>query len=553
MLKDLDRPYFLDPVEEDSSPDPLGNFAPIESLYQSVFPGFNNVVRFVRVYALLCWTVQQVMRQIQREGGQATDIEARYKRALERNQLLLTWYNVRKGVGGLPGSTRPYPSDKNLQVALRFQDFGLSDADTATSSQASYLGPEQYRPSLTRGLGFVTLPAPGVYGLTSEGEALADAYGTAIAMHPRTSWLADFSLTTACERDVRKMAKLLDVRSATAAERAIFQRQFYPVFEDKDRVPNGAYRHQSLTLVLRALSAEQQTQAYGNGVPVGAVRFAMARMSTHDGTLTLHAPGCETIQGWWTGLQLRQYLRAAQEILLRLCESWVHGATTQDAPRTLRDCAAGLGGKLTELLDADETTVGVRLTRLQTEQANQPSLFAAGPAVSVGRRIDHQVVALQSMRNFKHATKAEEMALRLAYEAVVYCGYEARNFQDHPHVSLALRNERLSLTKLMKLVETYRDEPPALLLQNFVLHYVLNQHLAVASERTIASGKSRFRLLNGDEGLSRQKRSTFFNATFLEDRLPTALKLLAQCKLVREVGDATYLITEAGAERLNAL
>lgn len=57
----FDRPIFTEPLAfEIAGDDPLGLAPTNERLYMAVFPGVNNVVRYIRVYSAICWSVRQI-------------------------------------------------------------------------------------------------------------------------------------------------------------------------------------------------------------------------------------------------------------------------------------------------------------------------------------------------------------------------------------------------------------------------------------------------------------------------------------------------------------
>ncbi|MCO4861244.1 hypothetical protein MKD38_06145 [Cupriavidus sp. WGlv3] len=560
MLQHLDKPYFTDPLTDNFVLDPLGTNAAVEALYRSVFPGINNVVAFIRVYSAICWMVRQIDETARRKRD--PDIEALSLDGLEKIQLLLGWYNVRQKIRGLAGGGRIYPEGRtkvklSTKVIVGPQDQKAMerDPDYEPSPGANFLQAVQYGPSIFNGMPCLKVTGVrGAYLLTDAGEKLADAYEKAIAKHPRRDWLADIDKQHVSDEEVAEMGGMLDLLSPSQAEIDAFTEQYYPESPDGLTLgPNWEYRQQGLTLALRAIYAEQKTSAYKDGVPENVIRFAMARGLTHDGSYELALDDCVQAQSWWASLQLRQYVRIAQGVLLRVCESWVHRAVVTNKPREILDCAQGLGEKLLTLLPENSSKDVASLVKmLEDWRGNEPTLFAAGPNLEYAQRIESQLEYLQSVRYFAHNSEEEDQALRCAYVALLYCASEARNFRTDPYFDQALENEQLTLGKLTDVMLVHMHDSPAAFMAHIIQHYVLLQHFGIVQERAARDGRSRYVLLKGDHGLERTgDGEDFVGIDLLMDRLRHALLLAAQCGLlVHNEGAGAFSLTAEGLRRL---
>ncbi|MCS6507273.1 hypothetical protein NX907_16850 [Burkholderia thailandensis] len=560
MLQHLDKPYFTDSLTDNFVLDPLGTNAVVESLYRSVFPGINNVVAFIRVYSAICWMARQIDETARRKRD--PDIEALSRDGLEKIQLLLGWYNVRQNIRGLAGGGRLYPEGRtkvklSMKVIVGAQDQKAMDRDPdyEPSSGANFLQAVQYGPSIINGMPCLKVTGiRGAYLLTEAGEKLADAYEKAIAKHPRRDWLADIGKQHISDEEVAEMGGMLDLLKPSAGEIDAFIEQYYPEFPDGLTLgPNWEYRHQGLTLALRAIYAEQKTRMYKDGVPENVIRFAMARGRTHDGSYELALDDCAQAQSWWASLQLRQYLRIAQGVLLRLCESWVHRAVMTNKPREILDCARGLGEKLLTLLPENTRHDVASLVKMMEDwRGNEPTLYAAGPQLEYSQRIESLLDYLLSVRYFVHNSDEEGEALRSAYIALLYCASEAKNFRTDPYFDQALENEQLTLGKLTDVMLAHMHDSPAVFMTHIVQHYVLLQHFGVVQERAARDGRSRYVLLKGDQGLERMGNGEdFVGFDLLADRLRHALLLAAQCNLLVQNEEAgTFSLTPEGLRRL---
>lgn len=562
MLQHLDRPYFTDPLTDNVVFDPLGTNAVVESLYRSVFPGINNIVAFIRVYSAICWMVRQIDETARHTRD--PDIEALSLVGLEKIQLLLGWYNVRQNIRGLAGGRRLYPEGRtkvklSMKVIVDAQNQKAMDRTSGyePSLGANFLQPAQYGPSIVNGMPFLRVTRiQGAYLLTDAGEKLADAYENAIANHKRRDWLAAIGKLHVSDEEVAEMGGMLELLNPSKGEIDAFIELYYPEFPDGITLgPNWEYRQQGLTLALRAIYAEQKTRRYKTGVPENVIRFTMARGRTHEGSYLLMLDDCTQAQSWWASLQLRQYVRIAQGVLLRLCESWVHRAVVTNKPRDILDCAWGLGEKLLTLLPENSRhDVASFFNILEDLRGDEPTLYAAAHRLEYAQRIEALQDSLLNVRNFAHNSDEEDEALRSAYIALLYCACEAKNFQTDPYFDLALENERLTLKKLADFMLAHMNDSPAAFIAHIVQHYVLLQHFRIVQERSVRDGRSRYVLLKGDLGLERTGNGeSFVGIELMVDRLRHALLLAAQCGLLVQNEDAgTFSLTLEGRRRLQA-
>lgn len=562
MLEDLDKPYFTDPNSERMTADPLGANSVVESLYRSVFPGINNVVRFIRVYSAICWMVRRIIETA--DSQRDPDIADLSKAGLEKIQLLLTWYNtLERHAKGLPGSRRNFPKELSRLVNLRYRDLDSSSnsdeldvtSDDELTNGADFLQAVQYGPSLVNGMQFLRAgPIPGTYGLGPAGEILADAYELAISEHERKNWLGDLKKVRINAETISTMSEMLDLFTPSKHEVNAFVDQYYPETNETALGPNWRHRHHGLTLAMRAVLAEQQTADYRSGVPLNAIRFAMARAISHDGQFPILIEDCEQTAAWWMGLQLRQYFRAVQLTALRLCESWIHRATQRNMPRDIENCAASLGEQLEATLpEAYQLRVDQMLQLLETWRGDKPSLFAAGPSLDPEQRIESLMETLEKKGQFVHGSGEESEALQCVYCAVMYIGQEVANLKNNTHFSAELPSEWITLEKLAIFVQQFKERSPAQLMTHFMHHYVILQHFRVAQDRTMRDGRNRFLIIKSEHGLERTSgRIDFVNVDYMTDRLRNALFLLEQCKFLTHK-HGNYLLTAKGVARLKKM
>lgn len=548
----LNHPVYGERHQTIEGGDPLATSPTCMMLYRSVFPGINNVVRYIRVYAAICWMVDVIKKTA--EVTPNPDILEMSKAGLEKIQLLLMWYNLHQNVPGIPGYRRNFSPESGV-VHLRYYST-VSDAPTEDSDEnyipasegAHFLDPGQYRPGLVNGFRFIEeLPAvPGTYKLTATGEAMAKAFANAIDGHPRAEWLADLDELYLTEEELEEMADILDVRVPSEFEVEEFTKHYYPA-DGVGHSPNWRNRHNGLTLALRALAECDSPQS------VTSIRHAMARGATNKGA-RIDLSNLEITHGWWVGLQVRQYQRLGLGVLFRQVESWLHSATVNQRAHSIVECAQGLGILLEKALPFEfMSTVGELTAHFKQLRGASPSMYMASlneEELRIGKRLKELV----EVKDFGRNTEMESEASVLAYKALVFCALEGECLSVNPSFSLNYPGERVSLEKLLTCVKSFENQRPAEFLAHVVQHFVVLLHLRVAHERSLRDGKSRYRLATGDEGLMREYYAAELTSVGeLQDLLHHALFLLNQCNLVGwDSADDTFWITDAGEARLAA-
>ncbi|MFM0079381.1 hypothetical protein P0D72_10925 [Paraburkholderia sediminicola] len=565
----LTTPLYTQMVDDTDGADALGTGALIEAFYRSVFPGINNVVEFVRIYAALCWMIRRI--EVTGKATPGTDMVALSKAGLEKMQLLLTWYNVAQGVKGLAGKNRLFPPD-NSRVTLSFDAISskkvaallAANPDAEISDPgAHYLTPVQYGPSLEGGLAFIkgnpNPAARGTYVLTDVGTKLAQAYDDAISGSKWYDWLSNLNQVTTCREEVAEMGDLLDMRLPSQQERQVFARAYYPESMEDVTGAKVPYRCNGITLVLRALLAEQNSlrEPGQRGLDVDTIRYTMVRGMTLQG-VPVNLEGLDEVHGWWMTLHLKELSRLALDSLSRNVASWIHDAVVDESSR--RDivaCAEGLGERMERALpEAHRARVGNYVAYLEGLRGKSETFYEAGlrlPAL----RIEEVLGRLLKVSNFKQRTPEESAALVAAYEALVYCALEARQLLSNPYVQQTVPPvDRLPFKALRDIVERFEDARPAAFLAHMVQFYVVLLHFTVARDRTIQSGdgRNRFIFTIGENGLERVTTKGALHGVDLglaRNRLRQALVLLAQCGFVETLDEGeTFELTRAGRQRL---
>lgn len=571
-------PQYVPLPEQSRSPDPLGLQTTNMNLYQTVFPGLNNKVRYIRVYSAICWMVRQIWANLN-EDSTEDEVQEAFDAGLQKIQLLLTWSNIRKDVPALAGKQRHWPEDGE-SVWLNYIDIPTraawkllsEDEDAETKDGTTLLAQDEYAPSITNGLQLMER-VPGyvnVFELTTPGEDLADGFEKYLQeqRHPKTAWLRDPFKGETKSSIVDALWDVLKVNvQPSKGEQEHFLTQLYPKAQARGVSEAFSFRCKGITLALRALAAEENARAPSQYIHVNEIRHTMARGMASDGTL-LEVVDVAEVQRMWRSLQVRQYLKVALETLFRSCESQIHHAVAKsfktaangrrtEVPRSIEAIASSVGKIAQESLEANSLArVCDLVASIELARGDADSLYSAGISNS---NIDISVnlgdLERKAARFNVNREDEEKRAVGCALCALLWCATEAKFL---PNESLTEAGDRMSLRTLRVLTEEMADSSPQEYVAAIVRDYVINLHFDVVRERTeddIAQGrkiKDRYRILMGDFGLERNLAGSqqLTRARSLGDILVNVLYLLAQAGLVSEKGQSRcFRLTAAGRKR----
>ncbi|KEZ00846.1 hypothetical protein GQ57_38480 [Burkholderia sp. MSh2] len=520
-------------------------------------------------------------------GQDATEdeIQDAFDTGMPKIQLLLVWANARAEVPALPGSTRRWPAE-GTSANLTFREMPTpsatypSDSDSEDiddeptgSDGTTFLGPDEYAPSITNGLRLIERWSGynNVFELTEAGETLANAFKEMVAGQDpqQVEWLRNLDAITIDADGVDALWKILRLDKPTAAERKAFAAQFFPEKPAFALESNFRHRRDGLTLALRALAAEESASGMpGTYIPVGQIRHTMARGFATDGT-PLDLTDLAETQRAWQSLQIRKYLKVALEILFRSCEVRTHHAMVKSfardengkriaVPRTIDAIARTVGELAEEHLTFQVGTVGDLLDAFKAAQGTASSLYLAGLQQSVLDLQENMRLMVSKSHFPLSASKdsSEGDAVASALCALLWCAVETPNL---PVASREESGDRLTLPVLQDLVERFKHSRPAEFVAEVASNHVLNLHLTVVGERCIEDFeanrpvKDRYRILAGDEGLERNQLggARLSTAEEMRDILLHALFLLAQAGFVTQHPSQpqSFRITAVGRRR----
>ena len=549
----LDTPIFTLPLDSEiAGDDPLGIAPTNERMFGNVFPGVNNVVRYIRVYALIAWTVNLIEEHLQRHEGELApdEVNELSKNALQRIQLALLWRNTGRKMPQLAGSTRKFPVH-NKPVRLTFADLGPIRADL--------LDPGAYRPSLTGGLGFLLRdPSGKLYACTEDaGRALAAAYDQVARTSKRYRWLSDVTALTTRRADLFTIENALDLTQVSRDEQRAFISRFFPEPTEGALDQYAENRWFAIHLALRAVDLicrEKERAGEHSGATADEVRSCMARAGFVSAPLRID--GLEGVQALWAVLQVRQLQRLALDVLYCIVERWLAHRSIAGARLGVDELAAEIGDSVTPIL-ADEfrTSMAAFVAACEESQAGHTTLYeAALEGDDEYADVFGHVKALLEV-----SLEADELAQALVpvLEALAFCTVEASNLQRHTEARAVIAQD-LDQCSLQALIAFFRNRGrlrPADFLKVLVKQWVILRHFDVASGRSQrGTYKNRFRFVLGDEGLERfNPAAPLMERAMGADRLDHILILCRDAGILDGGEEDGYLLTPYGLHRIAEL
>lgn len=542
----FDAPAFNDPLSSEvAGDDPLGLAPTNERLYGDVFPGINNVVRYVRVYAAMCWMAWRLELHLQANPKGLTT--QAFSDAMQKMELIVCLVNQNKGYTQVAGITRRASNDQPRKLV--FQSFG--------SSTASLMEAVAYRPSLTNGLRLLEPKLLGTFRCTPAGLALAEAMDARLRRCSGYEWLCDIENIVAKPSAALQFEEALELGCPSIPEQNAFAARFFPGENEQDIEQADVNRALAIRLVLRCVDAVCRSQSRAGGEPwtdEDEVRACMARG---------RAPGGEVIdlsdvvecQATWAVLQIRQLQRLALDALYCIVEAWLDANASSDADTSIKACAEAVGVLTTGgLSEGFHDSVRQCVEHIQDLQGSSSTLFEAAcdspddDEVDIFKHIDELRQA-----DFVLDSDGNCPAAASAYVALIACSVEVGNLMNHGAAKAVLRRDRdgCSLLSWMALVSQWADRSPTQFIAHVVTHWVVLRHFQVVADRSRGGdGKNRFRFVVGDHGLERFDSTLGLpTPSVAQDRLRHAMLLSEQCGLL-EQRDGRYRLSPSGRLRM---
>lgn len=548
----IDHPVFSDPLDlQIAGDDPLGLAPTNERLYGAVFPGVNNVVRYIRVYSAICWIVQRAAMHLKENASSLKKREAKqiFDRAIEKVELALAWVSQDKGYIQIAGAGRKFP-DHDEPVSLQFSTFG--------PSKVSLLEAVAYRPSLTNGLGFLEQKEQSTFSCTAAGEILAEAFDVQARTSTFYEWLADISSISIRRSNLFQMEAILDVGRPSSAEQIAFLAQFFPspTSRDFDNLTRNRWLALNLTLLsVDAVCRAKRNDADSAWASENEIRASMARGRTGNG-IPLQLSGLETVQAWWAVLQLRQLQRLAIDVIYCVVERWLGKQGIEDGDTAIDVCCQSIGDCVSDGLEPEfQEQVQPCLEHFRGLQDTAENMYVAACGDAPDEQIDvFNYIEELSKVELGFSESGGNGSVTSAYVALIFCSVEVSNLLVVPETRDVVMKDQdsCSLIALMHLVERMKGDSPRALMSYLIKHWVVLRHFHVVADRSQrGDDKNRFRFVVGDHGLERfNPEAKMPEPAFAQDRLKHILILCAQAGLLEEM-NGEYRLSAYGRQRLD--
>ena len=528
---------YSDLIELDKSQgDPLDMASANERLYNTVFPGYNNVVRYIVVYSAMSWMALQVDRYLQESPrGSEDETEEVQLRAMQKMELVLLW--LCGGDANLAGKSRSFPTS-NKTVRLEFSEW---------DNKSSLMAAVNYGPSITNGLGFLDRN----WICTEKGRALAEAFGKRLGNQARFRWLADVETQTSTATKIKDLRSVVDVLQPSPEEVRYFLQGFFPENLPADTDLRDQDRWRGLHLMLRSIELLEL-----DDVPTEvSIRATMARGMTPSGRSVIR-DGLEKIQAVWAVLQVRQLQRVASESLFAIVEAWIRRYDRSN--KSIDCCVSALSTAVSEEMKRGRKIVSMEdmLDDVANARSSHPTFYAAAAAGQ-----DGAADVFRYLREFARKTfhqkcgVADREAACFSLYALAFCGAEALNLRDRePHVQVLqdLEGERTSLSHLGRTLERFKDRAIQEWTEHILYDWIFSRYAEVAVQRgTPSAGKVRLDFSEGEFGLEfHAVRRAGFKPSLAKDKLMQSLILCEQCGLVSIKGDRFPVIALTAAGRM---
>ncbi|MBI3346958.1 MAG: hypothetical protein HY020_07070 [Burkholderiales bacterium] len=521
--------------------DPLGFAAGTERLYNTIFPGYNNVVRHLRVYSSLCWMARTVGDSLKSDPP-ASEAEARGRqsRALEKMQIIFLWANEGQ-VSGLQvaGASRGFPVT-NEPVPLLFENW---------ESSANLLANVAYGPSITNGLGFLNRERL----CTTAGEALAAAFEKNLPTDAQLAWLRDVNVLEARRSQIKRIQGALNLHTPRKAEKEAFLAAFFPGKQASLSGARAKNRWSGIHLTLASIAASPSGRATET-----EIRGTMARGISPLGTQVVK-PGLEEMQSIWAILQLQQLQRLATETLFGAVLLWIEGNQLTGAG--IDECVNAMRESGEKQYQKHGISLSVDLeTYLRAYQGSKASFYDAashnpGTPADV---LEHLRVV--GSHNSLQWIEGGCRAVAEAVTALTFVTMETLNLtrsSKHRELLNELSAERGSLLSMARSQQRLRAEPVGNWIAHLVIDWTFARYFEVVTARSEGSnGKLRFAFTTGENGLEMcGPHAEPFQPNVSTDKLRHTLLLCIQCGLVNSVGSGdqtTYFLTAAGRSRVDS-
>lgn len=513
-------PFLVDPhPPESEGVDYLGLRAINLSMMDVMLPGINNVVDRIRPFTLMAWIAWRFEEGVKSWPTVSTED---FKRFQQKVETVFVFSHVNESdAEGLPGRQQKVPVGDVIR--FQFADFQRS---------GSILDAALYGPAIRNlsGLGFLAVAEDKFVKVTASGKKLALALDALLRENLSPAQYEFISAMTAVEAPRalidRRFFDAWSISQVSEEERHAFAERLYQESAIGERHAHG--RRAAVLLYAVETLKELSEPATPNQLRGAMTRILPKPLLERSDSVTFRQ-----LQRHWQLLQVRQGQRLALETVF----GWVERCLLQ-VQATNVDNLVELAMRALDVeigSPADANYLQRKMAEFRAIEGRLDALFAFGaeqPDYDVFRLCEALEVMVKSVQPTKDM-------LALAVHLLLVCFRFAEAFLEDAVTKDEVSGGppfRLPLGKWAEFIKGHQEQPMSSVLHKVFSRFIISQHLGVAASRS-SDEKSRMRMSIEDRGLTsllpNAKKALQPRRT--PDRLPSALALMAECGMLREM------------------
>jgi len=489
-------------------------------MMESCLPGINNYNLYVRGFSVIAWIYWKYFK-LAEEMGIEQPSESQLGIFKDKVEILFTWGHHGLNLPKIPGITSKPPKTDEA-VELSFSAWTRSIDNTSLMAAPNY-GPASKN---TGGLGFIAPVSGAFYKVCGNGIKLAEALDVQLAKRTSYALITTLNPVNGDEGNAKDLLPSWDVRTPSLDEQKYFQSSFYNQNEIGCTTKIGL-RSATLSLIMKILDYADTPLSEAE------LRVAMAYGKLPQRDYLPLSGNLETARLRWLILQVRQAQRLALESIFSWTErrimSFEEKETFSIVKSTLAVIRVG-----NEILPEGDKAGQIMALFLSHINGLRDLIDAA--------ENDPRYCIFDLMQELQEKLKTNlKMIIPYALRLLFICSKYVDLLKEHETVTSLLNHggaERISLLYWNDTLMKWAERPIGELLLYLLENLILSQHFGVAASR-FDGEKQRLRIAIEEEGLV--PLVAFPLQPFVgEDRLSTALSLMADCGLIASSGGGIY-------------
>lgn len=517
----FDGPFFIDPhPPESEGVDYLGLRAINLSMMDMMLPGINNVVALIRPFSLMAWIAWRF------EEGAATLAKVSssdFELFKQKVETAFVFSHVNAGdAEGLPGRQQKVPSGESIR--FQFREFQRS---------GSILDAALYGPAIKNlsGLGFLS-GSEAFQSLflkvTNSGKKLALALDERLRSGlsgQQYEFISSLTRTDAPKELIDgNFYSAWRISNVSEEEKLTFSERLYQP-QAIGESNSHARRAAVLKYVLETLRENNEPTT------VSDLRSSMTRVLPES---LLHSPNSQTflqVQRHWQLLQVRQAQRLGLEALFGWVERCLLYEQVTNVDNLVEKAMAAL--QVPSAVATDANFLPTQMRQLRALEGDVAQLFAIGK-----KQPEYDLFGLcDAVETVVKSSQPSDETLAFALRLLLLSVRFAQAFSEDPitkDVVGAGARFRLPLGMWADFINAHEQQPLSFVMHKIFASFIISQHLGVAASRS-RDEKSRMRMSIEDRGLTSllPNANKALRPKRTQDRLPSALALMAQCGLLK--------------------